>query len=159
MTGLALYNSATGTRTRVARVRAEYPNQLDYSGVVSCCASVLSGKLPTNEITRTAVATAKPSTHRRARHLPPRQTKDCQLEPERSGVSIPSGNQRPFHIGMRHRRHLHDRHRQRRVRNGIRTKQQTTLHPYELELGRSHTQSQEHRRCYVGRSSRCARDI
>ena len=29
-----LRNSATGTRTRVARVRAEYPNQLDYSGVV-----------------------------------------------------------------------------------------------------------------------------
>ena len=28
----ALMNSATGTRTRVARVRAEYPNQLDYSG-------------------------------------------------------------------------------------------------------------------------------
>ena len=28
-------NSATGTRTRVARVRAEYPSQLDYSG--SCC--------------------------------------------------------------------------------------------------------------------------
>ena len=27
--------SATGTRTRVARVRAEYPNQLDYSGVVN----------------------------------------------------------------------------------------------------------------------------
>ena len=27
-----LENSATGTRTRVARVRAEYPNQLDYSG-------------------------------------------------------------------------------------------------------------------------------
>ena len=25
-------NSATGTRTQVARVRAEYPNQLDYSG-------------------------------------------------------------------------------------------------------------------------------
>ena len=25
-------NSATGTRTRVARVRAEYPNQLDYGG-------------------------------------------------------------------------------------------------------------------------------
>ena len=25
--------SATGTPTRVARVRAEYPNQLDYSGV------------------------------------------------------------------------------------------------------------------------------
>ena len=24
---------ATGTRTRVARVRAEYPNQLDYSGL------------------------------------------------------------------------------------------------------------------------------
>ena len=30
----SLMNSATGTRTRVARVRAEYPNQLDYSGVV-----------------------------------------------------------------------------------------------------------------------------
>jgi hypothetical protein len=28
-------NSATGTRTRVARVRAEYPNQLDYSGSVT----------------------------------------------------------------------------------------------------------------------------
>ena len=28
--------SATGTRTRVARVRAEYPNQLDYSGVGVC---------------------------------------------------------------------------------------------------------------------------
>ena len=27
-------NSATGTQTRVARVRAEYPNQLDYSGDV-----------------------------------------------------------------------------------------------------------------------------
>ena len=27
-----LENSATRTRTRVARVRAEYPNQLDYSG-------------------------------------------------------------------------------------------------------------------------------
>ena len=27
-----MHNSATGTRTRVARVRAEYPNQLDYSG-------------------------------------------------------------------------------------------------------------------------------
>ena len=27
-------SSATGTRTRVARVRAEYPNQLDYSGIV-----------------------------------------------------------------------------------------------------------------------------
>ena len=27
-------NSATGTRTRVARVRAAYPNQLDYSGHV-----------------------------------------------------------------------------------------------------------------------------
>ena len=26
-------NSATGTRTRVARVRAEYPNQLDYGGL------------------------------------------------------------------------------------------------------------------------------
>ena len=26
-------SSATGTQTRVARVRAEYPNQLDYSGV------------------------------------------------------------------------------------------------------------------------------
>ena len=26
-------NSGTGTRTRVARVRAEYPNQLDYTGV------------------------------------------------------------------------------------------------------------------------------
>ena len=29
-------NSATGTRTRVARVRAEYPNQLDYSGSCKC---------------------------------------------------------------------------------------------------------------------------
>ena len=29
---VSVENSATGTRTRVARVRAEYPNQLDYSG-------------------------------------------------------------------------------------------------------------------------------
>ena len=29
---MAKANSATGTRTRVARVRAKYPNQLDYSG-------------------------------------------------------------------------------------------------------------------------------
>ena len=28
-------NSATGTRTWVARVRAGYPNQLDYSGLMS----------------------------------------------------------------------------------------------------------------------------
>ena len=28
-------NSATGTRTRVARVRAEHPNQLDYSGAAA----------------------------------------------------------------------------------------------------------------------------
>ena len=27
-----LQNSDAGTRTRVARVKAEYPNQLDYSG-------------------------------------------------------------------------------------------------------------------------------
>ena len=30
--GCECKNSATGTRTRVARVRAEYPNQLDYGG-------------------------------------------------------------------------------------------------------------------------------
>jgi hypothetical protein len=30
-------HSATGTRTRVARVRAEYPNQLDYSGCCTVC--------------------------------------------------------------------------------------------------------------------------
>ena len=28
----ATFSSATGTRTRVARVRAEYPSQLDYGG-------------------------------------------------------------------------------------------------------------------------------
>ena len=31
----AVSYSATGTRARVARVRAEYPNQLDYSGAIS----------------------------------------------------------------------------------------------------------------------------
>ena len=31
---LDVINSTTGTRTQVARVKAEYPNQLDYSGVV-----------------------------------------------------------------------------------------------------------------------------
>ena len=30
--GCDLENSTTGTRTQVARVRAEYPNQLDYEG-------------------------------------------------------------------------------------------------------------------------------
>ena len=29
---LAIKNSDTGTRTQVARVKAEYPNQLDYIG-------------------------------------------------------------------------------------------------------------------------------
>ena len=33
--------SATGTRTRVARVRAEYPNQLDYSGHVDLFFDIL----------------------------------------------------------------------------------------------------------------------
>ena len=32
-------NSATGTRTRVTRVRAEYPNQQDYGGSVHLRAS------------------------------------------------------------------------------------------------------------------------
>ena len=35
-------NSATGTRTRVTRVRAEYPNQLDYSGVAVILALTLN---------------------------------------------------------------------------------------------------------------------
>ena len=35
-TGALMNNSTTGTRTRVARVRAEYPNQLDYSGFCFC---------------------------------------------------------------------------------------------------------------------------
>ena len=34
--------SATGTRTWVARVRAEHPNQLDYSGVAGILALALS---------------------------------------------------------------------------------------------------------------------
>ena len=34
-------NSATGTRTRVAQVRAEYPNQLDYSGFCNHSHSLL----------------------------------------------------------------------------------------------------------------------
>ena len=37
-------NSPTGTRTRVFRVRAEHPNQLDYGGLI-CCAR-WSGQLP-----------------------------------------------------------------------------------------------------------------
>ena len=36
-------HSATGTRTRVARVRAEYPNQLDYSGCT--CDAVMRARL------------------------------------------------------------------------------------------------------------------
>ena len=35
----SIKNSATGTRTRVARVRAEYPNQLDYEEVVKSMTS------------------------------------------------------------------------------------------------------------------------
>ena len=37
----SLKDSATGTRTRVARVRAEYPNQLDYSGAEKKAAAQL----------------------------------------------------------------------------------------------------------------------
>ena len=32
-------NSDTGTRTQVARVKAEYPNQLDYIGYIFFCYS------------------------------------------------------------------------------------------------------------------------
>ena len=32
---LATFSSATGTRTRVAQVRAEYPSQLDYGGWIA----------------------------------------------------------------------------------------------------------------------------
>ena len=39
----SLAYSATGTRARVARVRAEYPNQLDYSG---CGGTTCSGPYP-----------------------------------------------------------------------------------------------------------------
>ena len=42
--------SATGTRTRVARVRAEYPNQLDYSGsrkYSNCACSIIFAIEPT----------------------------------------------------------------------------------------------------------------
>ena len=38
-------NSATGTRARVARVRAEYPNQLDYSGVCVLIAAACQDEL------------------------------------------------------------------------------------------------------------------
>ena len=38
-------SSATGTRTRVARVRAEYPNQLDYSGSSGACVGALIKQL------------------------------------------------------------------------------------------------------------------
>ena len=38
-------NSATGTRTRVARVRAEYPNQLDYSGAECNLTQILSRRI------------------------------------------------------------------------------------------------------------------
>ena len=38
---LKIETSATGFRTRVARVRAEYPNQLDYSGLTALFAGQL----------------------------------------------------------------------------------------------------------------------
>jgi hypothetical protein len=33
-------NSVAGTRTRVARVRAEYPNHLDYNGDAKLCIKI-----------------------------------------------------------------------------------------------------------------------
>ena len=42
----AVPNSATGTRTRVARVRAEYPNQLDYSGVADSSDPIYMARSP-----------------------------------------------------------------------------------------------------------------
>ena len=46
-----LGNSATGTRTRVAQVRAEYPNQLDYGGHGGLAKSLLdSGSQPCVQI-------------------------------------------------------------------------------------------------------------
>ena len=43
---LAVPNSATGTRTRVARVRAEYPNQLDYSGLADASDPLYRARSP-----------------------------------------------------------------------------------------------------------------
>ena len=60
-------NSATGTRSRVAWVRAEYPNQLDYSGDVICAHLPCIWELPscagtivdsTQQVTRPSFACA-----------------------------------------------------------------------------------------------------
>ena len=121
--------------------------------------SFAGGKLPPDELIGIAVATAKPTTFRLGRHLPLRQTKTLQLKPEPLRVGVPSSNPRLFHVRVRHRRHLHYRHKQHGISNGIRAKQHTTLYQHELKLRRPHTQSQEHRRRDVRRASSCARDV
>ena len=116
------------------------------------------GKLPPTELMRTAVATAKPTTFRRARHLPLRQTKALQLKPNFSE----SASHRATHgssTSGRHRRHLHDRHRQHGISDRIRAKQHATLYQHELKVGRSHAQCREHSRRDVRRTSSCASDV
>ena len=57
-------NSATGTRTRDARVRAEYPNQLDYSG---CCSSTRGAGLPALRLARPIPTTGDAKRRARSR--------------------------------------------------------------------------------------------
>ena len=60
-------SSATRTRTRVARVRAEYPNQLDYSGVGAAYFNIVCLESSNSKVERTESGGIRLSGDRQAR--------------------------------------------------------------------------------------------
>jgi hypothetical protein len=72
--------SATGSRTRVARVRAEYPNQLDYSGFWRCGAGLAACPRAYRERAPRHVAARPPALIIRSHHLAPDLIPACAYE-------------------------------------------------------------------------------
>ena len=64
-------SSATGTRTRVARVRAEYPNQLDYSGVGAAYFDIVCVSSEKPKVERTESGGIKASGRQAGTHIHP----------------------------------------------------------------------------------------
>ena len=87
-------NSATGTRTRVARVRAEYPNQLDYSGLASAFLLLLHEEKHPNHLL--------PSLRSLNAHSQPMRS----TFPHSSGYSPPAQRQ-PSHLVREFKHPLH----------------------------------------------------
>ena len=79
-------HSATGTRTRVARARAEYPSQLDYSG---CCINSKPGPLQQLHVPRRTNVSAQQANMLASRRIQSRRNSKSRPPPvRRSAVPI-----------------------------------------------------------------------